>query len=230
MKTAFKLALLLVLVLSACHKKAPQPEAPAPIVTPALKTEYKIVQVTCYPNNITVVTYSIQASDGTAPYSYKWTSPSTNSGPGPFTTTVSSVLNLNLVTTDANNSSLSSQFTIKNNSFDSLQYDYRKNLIGSYACTKVYSQAILGPNNNWVTTTYTSVVTVEIKTNAAVNKLTIPGLFQFPGEVTCYYKNNSTYFYNYRANGKIMGDTIDFSNWDNPIGNPNASYFGKKIR
>ncbi len=93
-----------------------------------------IKRLICYPNDSISVSFEVSPKDGNGPYSYKWLMPDTLKGSGPFV--VNLVENLKILVTikDVNSKRLDFSYIIKKDTIDSLKYDYRNDVIGSYVC------------------------------------------------------------------------------------------------
>lgn len=97
---------------------------------------YKIKpsQVVHCPNDNILYKFDIEPYGGTAPYKIKWNLPDTLIGYGSFSFWLKKDLMLNFEITDSKSNTFSFEHIIKINEIDSLQFDYRNEIIGIYKC------------------------------------------------------------------------------------------------
>lgn len=179
----------------------------------------EIVSLTCFPDNTTDLSIRINPVNGNEPYSYKWLSPDTLSGPGPFNFTLSGNLLLKAEVFDADSNKTLFQYEILKDTIDFYKYDYRNRLIGFYDCDV---------EHRWVTDTSTTNIesyrdTLEVKKSANIRKIEISGY----GELS--YLNYDFAFDAYHTSATFYPDSIYLYYYETPAGLRNWNFKGKKL-
>jgi len=178
--------LILIITCSSCKKDS------------GPSFNFNLLEIVCYPDNNTYITFKIIPIGENEPLNIIWNDPSNFTGQGPFTVKSDSNILLDFEIQDFENISKRFTYELKNETRDSLKYDYRDKYIGSYICdviTKYQSS-----------TEYHNDTLIVSKTGGFKN-LTISNLHNNWG----MNYNGSDDFYGYHSFVSFINDSIYFS-------------------
>jgi len=187
--------------------------------------DLKITDLICYPDDIIHISFLISPANGIAPYTFKWISPDTLDGSGPFDLDIKSNLYLHAEVCDADSNKIDFQYELLKDTIDFLLYDYRNRFTGLYLCNVKYNSTENNSVGEFITTTTFYKDTIEISKPADISMLNISN---FP-VVSFNYKSLS--FEAYHTSGRFIGDScIHIYYFMTPVGSFNWTYDGKKLK
>lgn len=128
MKNYLKVLISLSIVCAlfhSCDKEFDEPRSD-------FKADLLVDRLICYPNDSISLSFELVPKEGNGPYSYQWIMPDTMKGNGPFTVNLKQDLKILVKITDADSKQLDYTYIVKKDTIDSLRYDYRNPIIGSY--------------------------------------------------------------------------------------------------
>jgi hypothetical protein len=185
--------------------------------------DLEIISLICYPNDSISLSFTINSTNGTAPYNYKWLNPDTLAGEGPFTIWLKNNLLLDVEIFDADQDEMEFYYEILKDTIDCVENDYRNIVTGLYNCEVIYHWTTQDPPGNFITNDSIFQDTIEISKDSDVKMLKISN---FP-DVNYYYRSSS--FDGYHLSGYFRNDSISFYYFGTPVGLYNWTYKGKKI-
>lgn len=191
--------------------------------------------LTCYPNDSISYTFELKV-DGDGVYNYKWLSPDTLVGKGPFTVLLKKDLDLNVEVTDNLGNSVKYTYTVKKDTIDALEYDYRNNRVGMYICNVKESWIVdpLSDQGQQQTNQYVDTIDISKHDNFQYFKLSgfnnqysySDYLYNCKESSITEIKYNLAYYTPYR--GEFKGDSL-FIHYTSSHGMSNYECIGKKI-
>ncbi len=134
--------LVAFLVLFSCKKESEEENS----TDNHLKVSASVTRLVYFPYDSISLTFLIEATNGTPPYSYHWINPPGFTGAGPFTIDVESDTTLEIEVSDAGNEKINYLYEIRKDTIDPLRYDYRDLYVGRYDC-EVISTGLNGDMN-----------------------------------------------------------------------------------
>ena len=187
------------------------------------KVNINVTNLICFPYDSISLTFLINVTHGTPPYSYNWINPSAFVGAGPFTINVKSDVNLDLEVSDASNNKVKYLCEIKKDTIDSLKYDYRNTYIGNYKCEVIYRWVTIDSGGVFHNhdTIYQDTLSVSKHTQFDMLKISnIPDVIYYP---------KYSAFLGYHTSVTFTSDSISIYYYLTPVGLFNWTYKGKKL-
>lgn len=180
----------------------------------------EVSNVICFPYDTTSATVKLKITGGKQPYSIVWDNYSFT-GEGPHTTIFKKTIRHSITVTDANNLVKNYSYSIDRINYDSLTYDYRNNIIGSYNGI-INSSTLTDPTTfSWTTTS--SSGSYSVTKHADFNSILISNTNH---PFKSY--NKSLKFTGYFAQCSFKSDSL-FYNQSSSHGVWHSSFKGKKI-
>jgi len=208
------LLLLIATGIASCKKQETEP---------AIKVEFKLLNLSYYPNDSISLRFLISAQGGQEPYTWHWINPSELQGEGPFTLWPENDLSLELEVSDALMAKKSFHILVLRDSIDPVTYDYRNPLTGTYDCYVHYRQTI-DSAGNWITRDSFYKDTLTVAKHTDFDKLDLPeiqsGLIYYPQQ---------DYFFNYHTSLRFKGDSIFVYTYNTPVALYAWEYSGIKL-